>query len=65
MHFAWWDGDYCCIRRLEILCPSKNGEFSPEILPKLEKHLNCKHHKRGNEKIVEMHTEAFKKIISR
>ena len=51
-HFTWWDGDYCCWDKMQILCPSEDGYISKEIYQKLSskysyclKHrkLRCKH----------------------
>lgn len=26
-HFHWWDGDYCCLEKMEILFSSKDGKI--------------------------------------
>lgn len=26
-HFAWWDGDYCCVWKMKIIEKSENGAF--------------------------------------
>ena len=31
-NFAWWDGDYCCLKNNIILQVSPKGEFTEEIL---------------------------------
>lgn len=40
-HFAWWDGDYCCVKKLKILQQSKNGEFNNDIIKSLEYYKDC------------------------
>lgn len=62
-HFAWWDRDYCCIEKMEILQSSYKGEFTDDILISLEKNKDCKKWKKGNKKIVEMHEEIYNEFL--
>lgn len=63
-HFTWWDGDYCCIEKMKILCESPKGDFNDDILKALEANKNCgEHSMQENEEILKMHKEAFKKFI--
>lgn len=40
-HFIWWDGDYCCWDKMQILCSSEDGYISRDIYQKLSD--KCKH----------------------
>lgn len=40
-NFAWWDGDYCCLKNFFILCTSKDGEFNNEILQNIKTPDTC------------------------
>ena len=30
-HFDWWDGDYCCLHDMKILCESRDGKFYSKL----------------------------------
>ena len=40
-HFAWWDGDYCCVAKKKILQESPEGEFNEDILMSLKLNKDC------------------------
>jgi len=61
--FAWWDGDYCCVEKFKILQESKKGEFNDQILTSIEENKDCKKWKKANDKIREMHMEAFNNFL--
>ena len=39
--FAWWDGDFCCVKKMRILQPSENGKMSKELLTALSANKDC------------------------
>jgi len=39
--FAWWDGDYCCVRKAKLLQESPDGKFTKDILMSLKINKNC------------------------
>lgn len=62
-NFAWWDGDYCCVWKFKILCESKNGEFTKDILKNIKTSETCKAYRRGSKKIANMHKDAYEKFL--
>lgn len=60
--FTWWDGDYCCIKKLKILCNAPNGEMNNDIKIALKMNKDCKGWEEGSEEIVKMHQEAYNKL---
>ena len=40
-HFAWWDGDYCCIKKRKIFQEGTSGDMSQEIIMPLRLNLDC------------------------
>lgn len=64
-HFTWWDGDYCCIEKMKILCESPKGDFNDDILHSLKVNENCKKHlPSSNEQVTAMYEEAFEKFLN-
>ena len=51
-HFAWWDGDYCCLKKMRILQPSKDGHFGDDILAVLNRHRKCRSYNRKEGKNI-------------
>ena len=64
-HFAWWDGDYCCIDKMKILCESPRGIMTDDILISLEKNKNCKTWKEGNKYHIDLNMEAYNNFLSK
>ena len=62
-HFVWWDGDYCCVANFKILCESKRGDFSKDMLKSMKTPETCKDYKLSNNKIHEMYEELFNKFL--
>ena len=61
-HFDWWDGDYCCLKKMTILCSSNSdGRFTEKILENMKTPETCKyydHHARPG--YVELYEEFMK-----
>lgn len=64
-HFCWWDGDYCCSRKMRILQESDKGEFTIDILKSLEKNKNCIDYLKASSKITEMYLSAFNDFLKK
>lgn len=62
-HFAWWDGDYCCVLRFKILCESPDGEFTDEILKRMETSKTCNDYNAATKKHAELYEEPFLKFL--
>lgn len=60
-NFAWWDGDYCCMKKLAIICESKDGSFSDELMANIKINDGCSDHKDSYGEHKEMLTELFNK----
>ena len=59
-HFAWWDGDYCCVKNFKILCESKSGHFNEDILTAIKTPKTCNDYKKAkNKKMTEIYQEAY------
>ena len=58
--FAWWDGDYCCTKKMKLLCNAPNGDFTSDILSALKINKNCESYEQeDNEEIINLHKEIF------
>lgn len=44
-NFAWWDGDYCCVRKTKLLQHSPGGDFTKDIFIALNLNKNCNEYK--------------------
>ena len=62
-HFTWWDGGYCCIEKQKLLCESPNGDFNEEIITSLKENKNCEEWGEGDEKVIKMYLDEFKKFV--
>ena len=56
-HFAWWDGDYCCMKTLKILAHSADGSLNDEIVDILEK--GCKNFKPINKLSLKIYKDIY------
>lgn len=61
-NFAWWDGDYCCIKKLKILCNAPNGEMNSDMKIALKMNKDCRGWEKADDRIIKMHQEAYNKI---
>ena len=57
--FVWWDGDYCCMKKLKILQESKDGKFTKDILISLKLNKDCQDYKEYKESIYKESFEEF------
>ena len=61
-HFAWWDGDYCCVAKLITLQPSVKGEFTDVIIYSLRRNADCNSYKRRQSK-TNVYLNAFEEFL--
>lgn len=40
-HFAWWDGDFCCVKKMKILQEAPDHNFNRDIILALKLNINC------------------------
>ena len=64
-HFCWWDGDYCCTIKMNVLQKAKKGEFNETIIKVLENSKNCKSYNKSDNKIVELHLKTFNNFLKK
>lgn len=64
-NFAWWDGDYCCLSKMKILCSSPKGEMNEDILTSMDVNKKCKDWKKAQEFQYKMYKEAFDDFIKK
>lgn len=68
-HFAWWDGDYCCMRTLMIIQPSPEGDFSAVIFKKLKTPKTCPYYEKtavgGYEKVYQEFLSKYESQIKK
>lgn len=62
-NFAWWDGDYCCLSKMKILCDAPNGKMNENIVISLEANKKCKDWKKAQDFQIKMYKEAFDEYI--
>lgn len=62
-HFAWWDGDFCCIAKNKILQESPDGEFNKDILMALLLNKNCSEHIKSDDNIYQEDFNDFIKTL--
>ena len=62
-YFAWWDGDYVCMERFQILSP-KHGVriFTDELVKELKRQKFCPTYEKSFNPIIKgMYIEEFEK----
>lgn len=63
-HFCWWDGDYCCSRKMRILQESPAGEFNEDIIKALNDNKDCIDYYEASIPHIRLYIEAFNKFMS-
>ena len=63
-HFAWWDGDYCCLLKNLILQESPDGKFNTDILIALKLNKNCENFEGENTSFEESFNEFKNKTLN-
>lgn len=58
-NFAWWDGDFVCVKHSKILQTSNGGEFSDDILIALRINKDCKDWEKETNGIYSIEFEKF------
>ena len=62
-HFAWWDGDYCCIDKFKILMPAPRGNFNKDMIDVLKNKQQCKRHKKSMGGMSSIYVKQFEKFL--
>lgn len=64
-NFTWWDGDYCCLKKMLILQSSPNGEFNDDILRNMKYSDNCMDYTKTANKSHEIYETAFNEYVKK
>ena len=60
--FTWWDGDYCCTKKLNILYHSADGEFDYGLVQALKENESCDSFRQYPDDKVNLYKEPFEEI---
>ena len=61
--FAWWDGDYCCVKKFKLFCESKDGTYSDELVEAINKEKDCDEYNYVDSPVAKMYEEEYEKFL--
>lgn len=64
IHFAWWEGDFCCIPEFKIIQadPDNNGLMTEELEKNMKTPANCEDYEYREERYSKDYEEEYKKF---
>lgn len=62
-HFALWDGDFCCTKKMRILQEAPDGKFNKDIILALKLNSGCESYKDNGDDSLYM--KDFREFLSR
>ena len=64
-NFAWWDGDYCCLKKMLILQSSPNGNFEEEFLKTMKSSDECANYSKSDDEMHKIYENTFDKLMQK